>query len=90
MRLVGFFDQFLVERKDQMTVNITTELLNSTSLLLNFPIESCQVQRIEFIAAPLSETCTLLADNPEVSGLLLHGLTAQVDHAQAALSHLLH
>ena len=38
MRLVGFFDQFLVERKDQMTVNITTELLNSTSLLLNFPI----------------------------------------------------
>ena len=57
--------------------------------LLNIPIESCQVQRIEFIVASLSETCTPLADNPEVSGLLLHSLAAQVDHAQAGLSHLL-
>ena len=58
--------------------------------LLNISIESCQVQRIEFIVGSLSETGSPLGHNPEVSGLLVHRLTAQVDHAQTVGRHLLH
>ena len=38
MALVGYFDEFLVVRGDQLTGNITVDLLNSSSYLLNFPV----------------------------------------------------
>lgn len=38
MALVGYFDEFLVVRGDQLTGNITVDLLNSSSYLLDFPV----------------------------------------------------
>ena len=55
--------------------------------LLNIPSESCQVKRAKLIFTPLSEPRSLLSQNPQVCGLLLRGLTTQVDHSQTILRH---
>ena len=58
--------------------------------LLNIPGESCQMKRTELIAAPLSETRSLLGENPEVCCLVVQTLATQVGHSQTIAGHLLY